>query len=81
MLAESYSPKVENVTAEVKTIDTANGQKHVTVNGMPLYYRVQDKEPGDVTGQGIQDIWYVVSPDGTMIESSSVSTETPAPKD
>lgn len=44
---------------------TDNHKQQVTYNGMPLYYYIQDKKPGDVTGQKVKDpkgIWYVAKP-------------------
>lgn len=34
----------------------------VTYKGKPLYYWSRDKEPGDTTGHGIGDLWFVASP-------------------
>jgi len=34
----------------------------VAYNGMPLYYWVEDAQPGDATGQGRGDVWFVVKP-------------------
>ena len=45
----------------------ADGTKIVTYNGMPLYYWVNDKAAGDVTGQKVGDVWFVVSPDGKPV--------------
>jgi predicted lipoprotein with Yx(FWY)xxD motif len=42
--------------------DLSNGKKIVTYNGMPLYYWVNDKKPGDVTGQNVGGVWFVVAP-------------------
>jgi predicted lipoprotein with Yx(FWY)xxD motif len=67
IITESDEPQVEGVTGEVGTIELADGSKQITLNGMPLYLWVQDKEPGDVTGQGVGGVWYVVGPDGEMI--------------
>jgi predicted lipoprotein with Yx(FWY)xxD motif len=39
----------------------------VKVGELPLYYFAQDAAPGDVNGQGLQDMWYVVSPAGELI--------------
>lgn len=64
----SESPTVEGVTGTVGTIASPDGKKHVTINGMPLYYYVKDKAPGDVTGQGVGGVWYLVSPAGEMIK-------------
>ena len=48
--------------------------KQVTYNGHPLYhfagaagYGAADKKPGQVNGQGLFQLWYVVSPKGTPI--------------
>ena len=35
---------------------------------MPIYTFAKDMAPGDVNGQGANDVWYVIAPDGTMIE-------------
>jgi predicted lipoprotein with Yx(FWY)xxD motif len=55
--------------------DLPDGSKIVTYNEMPLYYWVNDKAPGDTTGQGVNDVWYVVSPEGEMIDTP-VSSDT-----
>ena len=67
----SDKPTVEGVTGTVGTIATPDGKKQVTLNGMPLYYYAKDKAPGDVTGQGVQSVWYLVSPSGEMIKGAA----------
>ena len=44
------------------TITRSDGQKQTTYKGMPLYYFSGDKNPGDTTGQGVKDVWFVVNP-------------------
>ena len=44
-----------------------DGSMVVTYNQMPLYYWVNDIEPGDITGQGFNNVWFVVSPEGEPI--------------
>ncbi|MDH5372750.1 MAG: hypothetical protein OEX97_07385, partial [Acidimicrobiia bacterium] len=39
----------------------------VTYNGWPLYYFANDSAPGDINGQGLNDVWYVVSAEGDAI--------------
>jgi predicted lipoprotein with Yx(FWY)xxD motif len=34
----------------------------VAYHGHPLYLFVDDKQPGDLKGQGLYDYWYVLSP-------------------
>ena len=77
-------PKLEGVTAKVDTIDTPEGKKQVTVDGMPVYYWYMDKKPGDVFGQDVGKVWYVVAPDGKMMKetvptASSTATGEPMP--
>lgn len=45
----------------------SDGRMIVTYNHMPLYYFVKDAKAGDVTGQGVQNVWYVVSPSGQAV--------------
>ncbi|MCA5894471.1 hypothetical protein LEP48_14100 [Isoptericola sp. NEAU-Y5] len=70
--AGSEEPQVEGVDAEVGTITGNDGELQVTLDGRPLYLYAADEAPGDVTGQAVQDVWWVVAPDGTEI------TEAPA---
>jgi predicted lipoprotein with Yx(FWY)xxD motif len=68
VLTTSDTPTVEGVTGKVGTIDTPDGKKQVTIEGMPVYLWEKDKAPGDITGQGVGNVWYLVAPDGTMIK-------------
>lgn len=68
VLTTNETPKVEGVTGKVGTIDTPDGKKQVTIEGMPVYLWEKDKAPGDITGQGVGNVWYLVAPDGTMIK-------------
>lgn len=38
-----------------------NGEKQVTYKGFPLYYFAKDQQEGDVNGQGVKDVWFVVN--------------------
>jgi predicted lipoprotein with Yx(FWY)xxD motif len=52
------------------TTTRTDGKVEVTYAGHPLYYFVQDKAAGDVTGQGIDGfggLWWVLSPAGAAI--------------
>ncbi|MEF3306822.1 plastocyanin/azurin family copper-binding protein [Paenibacillus sp. GYB003] len=44
------------------TIVRDDGTKQTTYKGMPLYYFVKDAKAGDTLGQGVNSVWYVVSP-------------------
>lgn len=61
---DGETPEVEGVTGEVGTIAGVDGETQLTLNGWPLYYFIGDAAPGDVKGQGVNDVWWVLSPDG-----------------
>lgn len=44
-----------------------NGSIQVTYGGHPLYRFAEDDEPGDVGGQGFNDVWFLVGPDGEPV--------------
>ncbi|ACQ82336.1 Secreted repeat of unknown function [Beutenbergia cavernae DSM 12333] len=67
VIASSEEPVVDGVTGEVGTIETPDGELQLTLNGWPLYLFAQDTAAGDVNGQGANDVWYVLSPDGEPI--------------
>jgi predicted lipoprotein with Yx(FWY)xxD motif len=52
----------EGVEGELTLIDRDDGTQMVAYNGIPLYYFAGDEAPGDTTGQGVGDVWYVVAP-------------------
>lgn len=51
----------------VGTTTRKDGTTQVTYNGWPLYYWNRDKNPGDVLGQAVGDIWWVMTADGGTI--------------
>ena len=65
---ENATPTVTGVTGEVGTITGTDGKLQVTIDGRPIYTFAQDKAPGDVNGQGLNSVWYVIAPDGTEID-------------
>lgn len=52
----------------VGTTTRTDGSTQITYNGWPLYYYAKDKQAGDVTGQDVGGVWYVVSPKGDKVE-------------
>ncbi len=48
------------------TTSGENGKTQVTYNGHPLYYFAGDSAAGDAKGQGLNGIWFIAAPDGSM---------------
>jgi predicted lipoprotein with Yx(FWY)xxD motif len=59
------------VSASLSTFDRDDGSTQVTADGWPLYYFASDGSPGDVAGQGLNEVWWVVAPDGSKITAAA----------
>ncbi len=46
--------------ADFGTITRNDGTKQTTYKGWPLYYWFKDKKPGDMTGEGVGNVWYIL---------------------
>jgi predicted lipoprotein with Yx(FWY)xxD motif len=53
--------------SQLATITRDDGTTQVTYYGWPLYYFGGDAAAGDVNGQGVANVWYLVSPAGEKI--------------
>jgi predicted lipoprotein with Yx(FWY)xxD motif len=51
----------EGIEGELATIARDDESLQVTYNGLPLYFWKDDKAPGDTTGQGAGDKWFVAA--------------------
>lgn len=67
VMAGSGSPTADGLTGELGTIDTPDGGQQLTLNGWPLYYFAGDAAAGDTNGQGVNSVWWVLSPAGEKI--------------
>ena len=45
-----------------------SGSLQVTYNGWPLYRFQEDTTPGDMNGQGMENLWFLISPTGDAVE-------------
>lgn len=48
--------------ANMTTLTRADGSIQFAYKGMPVYYYTPDKQPGDVTGDGVGGVWHLVKP-------------------
>lgn len=57
----------------------ADGTHIVTYDHQPLYYFIKDSKPGDITGQDVGGVWYLVAPSGQEIDLSEDEQASPTP--
>lgn len=58
-----------------------DGTEQLTVNGMPLYTYAPDTEPGQINGQGVGGVWFVVAADGNPIGPEASEQDVADPGD
>lgn len=51
-----------------------SGMTQVTYDGWPLYYFANDQAAGDTNGQGLNDVWFVLGPDGEPIRDANAAS-------
>ena len=54
-------------------IKRPDGRIQVTYYGMTLYRYSADSKAGQTNGEGIQNIWYAISPTGKLVKNASSS--------
>lgn len=52
----------EGVKGKIGIIARGNGVTQMTYNGAPLYFFAKDTNKGDVTGQNVGKVWFIVKP-------------------
>jgi predicted lipoprotein with Yx(FWY)xxD motif len=61
-------PTVDGLDEElVGVLEREDGTEQITYNDKPLYYFVGDSAVGDIAGHGVNDEWFVISPEGDSI--------------
>ena len=67
------------VTGTLGTIMRPDGGRQVTYDGRPLYLYSGDQSPGQANGQGIQGVWFAMTPSGPSGTPSPSPTPPPYP--
>jgi predicted lipoprotein with Yx(FWY)xxD motif len=63
----------DGVTGTLGTITRPDGGVQVTYDGQPMYTYSGDSQAGQANGQGIQGVWFAVTPTGGASASPSSS--------
>lgn len=78
--AEAWPPFAGPATAGggadgalLATATHPSGTTQVTYGGWPLYHFASDQAPGDTNGQGVNDVWFVLGPDGEPIRDANAT--------
>lgn len=54
--------------SKLGSFQRADGSTQASYNGWPLYYWKNDAKPGDVTGQNVNSVWFVLDRDGNPVK-------------
>jgi predicted lipoprotein with Yx(FWY)xxD motif len=60
--------------AQATLLSTAmqtDGNSQVTYDGRPLYHFAGDTKPGDINGQGVGNVWFVLSASGDLVKAKA----------
>jgi predicted lipoprotein with Yx(FWY)xxD motif len=52
----------------LKKIQRAEGTEQAVYGAWPLYYYVGDAGPGDVDGEGVDGVWFVIDANGKLVK-------------
>jgi predicted lipoprotein with Yx(FWY)xxD motif len=52
----------EGVDGSLAVIEREDGSYQVTYNDKPLYFYAGDSAPGDVNGDGLNEVWHLATP-------------------
>jgi predicted lipoprotein with Yx(FWY)xxD motif/uncharacterized cupredoxin-like copper-binding protein len=68
----------EGVPGELTLIDRDDGTTQVAYNDQPLYAWIEDQAPGDISGHGVGEVWFVASVDDIVAGATPAAMATPA---
>lgn len=70
------APSVLNA-GSFSSVNRADGMKQTAFMGRPLYYYSADTKPGDLKGQGFNNLWYVANTSGSVPAVTTIPTTVP----
>lgn len=65
------TPVLEGIDeSAIGTVTRPGGQTQLTIGGWPVYRHAADSAPGATDGNGVDDAWYAVAPDGSKAKAT-----------
>jgi predicted lipoprotein with Yx(FWY)xxD motif len=65
--------------SKLGTLRRPDGGTQVTYNGLGLYRYAPDRKAGDVKGQGLFKVWFVIAPSGKIVKRAAAAAAAPPP--
>jgi predicted lipoprotein with Yx(FWY)xxD motif len=62
LLVGNVQVQLEGISGTLGSVTRLDGNQQVTYDGKPLYYFIRDAAPGQTNGQGVRNVWYVITP-------------------
>lgn len=56
--------------ADAQLVSQVEESSQAVYGKWPLYYFVGDQVPGDLNGQGVDDEWFAIAPDGKLVKKT-----------
>jgi predicted lipoprotein with Yx(FWY)xxD motif len=76
---QNVPPLADELDPSLFTVVEHPDGSMLAVNDHPLYYFEGDTAPGEIKGQGMDGMWFIVAPDGNPIMGgATAATEAPA---
>ncbi|WP_196777758.1 hypothetical protein [Lentzea aerocolonigenes] len=57
--------------ADMSLVSRVDESSQAVYGKWPLYYYVGDQVAGDLNGQGVDDEWFAIAPDGKLVKKTS----------
>lgn len=71
-------PDAGDLPKDLGTVENPeSGQMQVTYDGWPLYRYIGDTGPGQANGEGVGDVWFVMTPEGAKSDAMAATQEEP----
>jgi predicted lipoprotein with Yx(FWY)xxD motif len=79
LMSQIQTPGINK--SKLGTISRPDGNMQLTLNNWPLYYYYMDANPGDIKGQTVRGIWYLIGPEGNPIIIPLIPQYQPVPNE